>query len=51
MKSFATDAAEVAAKGLVNVKDTLKDVDISDTIAGRPVSVQWLILCNEAIIC
>lgn len=38
MKSFAIDAAEVAALGLINVKNTLKDVDISDTIAGRPVS-------------
>ncbi|GMH32642.1 hypothetical protein BSKO_00476 [Bryopsis sp. KO-2023] len=38
MKSFSTDAAEVAAKGLENVKATLKQADISDTIAGRPES-------------
>ena len=35
-KSFGIDAAKVASRGFVNLAATLKDVDLSDTIAGRP---------------
>jgi len=33
-KSFGTDAAEVAAKGIANIVATLEEADLSDVIAG-----------------
>jgi len=35
-KSFGIDAAKVASRAFVNLASTLKEVDLSDTIAGRP---------------
>jgi len=35
-KSFGTDAAEVAAKGIINIVATLEEADLSDVIAGLP---------------
>jgi len=35
-KSFGIDAAKVASRAFVNLAKTLKEVDLSDTIAGRP---------------
>ena len=35
-KSFGIDAAKVAARAFANLAETLKEVDLSDTIAGRP---------------
>lgn len=35
-KSFGIDAAKVAARAFGNLAETLKEVDLSDTIAGRP---------------
>ena len=35
-KSFGTDAAEVAAKGIANIVATLEEADLSDVIAGLP---------------
>ena len=34
-KSFGADAAQVAAGALANVKDSLRDADFSDVIAGE----------------
>ena len=39
-KSFGTDAAEVAARGIANVVTTLEEADLSDVIAG--------LLCRKA---
>ena len=33
-KSFGRDAAEVAARGIANIADTLVEADLSDIIAG-----------------
>jgi hypothetical protein len=37
-KSFGRDAAHVAATAIENIAATLEHADISDIIAGRPVS-------------
>lgn len=37
-KSFGRDAAHVAAAAIENIAATLEHADISDIIAGRPVS-------------
>lgn len=38
-KSFGRDAAAVAARAIAAVSGVLRDADISDVIAGRPVGV------------
>ncbi len=50
-KSFGVDAAHVAAKGIRNIRATLKHVDISDIIAGRPEdeALQALSIISEAL--
>ena len=53
-KSFGTDAAEVAAKGIANIVATLEEADLSDVIAGLPrrqailLELEWLNLCYAA---
>ena len=36
-KSFGAESSEVAAAALANNAATLKEVDLSDILAGRPV--------------
>jgi Ran GTPase-activating protein 1 len=52
-KSFGIDAAKVVTKAFANIASTLKEVDLSDIIAGRPEeeAMKAMQIITEATLC
>ena len=52
-KSFGIDAAKVVTKAFANIASTLKEVDLSDIIAGRPEeeALKAMQIITEATLC
>ena len=52
-KSFGIDAAKVVTKAFANIASTLKEVDLSDIIAGRPEeeALKAMEIITEATLC